>query len=117
MIDVAVYDRLKSLAQGRVYFVRAQQSAALPLIVYTIISSQEEYSGDGHDGLSQYRVQIDVWARDRAAGRALMGAVKTIMRVSAADFSTVDETDNIDEIDSQTDEYRASTDFICWLHS
>lgn len=117
MIDVAVYDRIKTLADGRVYFLQIPEKSVLPAIAYTVISSAEEYSGDGHDGMSQYRIQIDVWSDNRAEGRALMAQIKTAMRMSADDFATVDESDNIDELEPATEQHRASTDFICWQKS
>lgn len=117
MIDYPVYERLKALAGGRVHFVRMPQQPVLPAVVYTVISSVEEYSGDGHDGLTEWRVQVDCWAATRAEVSALMAQVKSIMRVSSNDFATVDESAGLDEIENETNYHRASVDFICWQHS
>lgn len=114
MIDQAVYDRLKTLADGRVHFVRMPQKPVLPAVVYTVISSTEEYSDDGHDQLAEYRVQIDVWGTTRSQIVALMAEVKTAMRPSATDFDVTGENDGIDEIEDETNYHRASVDFMCW---
>jgi hypothetical protein len=117
MIKQLVYDRLKLLADGRVHFYRAPQKPIFPYIVYNKVSSVEEYSDDGHDGLGEYRVQINVWAKTRADADALMAQIKSAMRAIGTDFDVTAETDLDDEIEDETDYQGAGVDFICWLES
>ena len=114
MIDEAVYDRLKALAEGRVHYVRMPQKPTLPALVITLVSSDEQYADRGHAGIAEYRVQLDAWAKTRDAAAGLMSQAKQLMRVSGADFDTVNEYDNLREIEQETDFFRSSTDFICW---
>lgn len=114
MIDEDVYGRLKNLAAGRVHYVRLPQKPIYPALVYNIITSDEQYSDEGHAGLSEYRVQIDAWAKTREAASSLMSQAKSAMRAHFADFRVVNEYDNIREREDETDLYRSSTDFICW---
>jgi len=114
MIDEYVYSRLSALAGGRVHYARMPQTPAYPALVITIVSSDEQYSDEGHAGIAEYRVQIDAWGETRADVAALMVQAKAAMRGSDVDFSVVNEYDNLREREQETDLFRASTDFICW---
>jgi hypothetical protein len=119
MIKERVYNRLKDLAGGRVHFNRAPQKPVFPYVVYNLVSSVEEYSDDGHDGLGEYRIQINVWGKekDRAGVDSLMEQVKATMRLSGDDFDVTGETSLDDQIEDETDYQGAGVDFMCWLKS
>lgn len=117
MIDQAVFDRIKLLASGRVHYVQAPQKPTFPYLVYNVISGVGEYSDDGYDGLSEHRVQIDVWATTREEKVSLYEEVKNLMRPSSTDFDTTGENELPNDIDSEVNDHHAGIEFFCWRKS
>ena len=52
---------LMALVGTRVYPGSCRKAAALPAIVFNMISSNPSYSDDGEDGIAEARVQLDCW--------------------------------------------------------
>lgn len=81
-IEQAIYEALTenagvtALVGTRVYPVIAPQAATLPLIVYTLISGQQEESHSGASGLARPRYQFDCYAETITAAFALGEAVR-----------------------------------------
>jgi hypothetical protein len=64
-----------ALVGQRVTWVERPQAAALPGITFTNITDDRAQSFSGFDGLQPGYVQVDVWARTYAEGKAIKEAL------------------------------------------
>ena len=73
---------------ARLYPMRAPQGAALPRVVYTIVSEVPINSiGDANTGMTRARVQFDCYARLAADAVTLADAVTTALQSGTAAFA------------------------------
>lgn len=73
-----------ALCGGRIFWGIAPQGTALPALVLNLVSAADTPHLGGTDGLWRYRVQIDCFAVDRPAARALSRAVLELLNGYAA---------------------------------
>lgn len=125
--EFGIYDLLKGLAGGRVYALRAPQNVTTPFIIYQRVSSGRWRSINAPSGLEQATIQIDVYADNFAATKALAIQIEDILdgyrgtvyyggdspqkSVRIAGISLVNDEDVLD----QTDEpflYRNIADYL-----
>ncbi|MDB6177935.1 DUF3168 domain-containing protein [Paracoccus sp. Z330] len=66
---------ISSVVGGRVDWGEGMQGADLPAIVMQVVSSENQHSMQGPDGLFQSRVQIDAYAQNYGAAKRLQRAV------------------------------------------
>ena len=101
----------------RIYPLLRDEGAALPAVVYTIVSLDPQGNLDGIDGSQrQYRVQIDCWSRTYDEMDLLALAVRDRMNTAATNFKTVFQPGSgFDEYESETKLYRRSADYSCWF--
>jgi hypothetical protein len=83
MIDEALQTALGSLVSGRCYPMQRPQNAAVPVIVYLVVSDEPQNTLCGTGTLFNARVQIDAWATTYAAARTLADQIAAAMAVSA----------------------------------
>ncbi|MCG3133806.1 MAG: hypothetical protein HMLKMBBP_01071 [Planctomycetes bacterium] len=109
-----------ALAADRVYTEVLPQAAAVPAVVFTEVSGEDDVALDGPTGASARRVQVDSWGRTRADATALGLAVRAALagHVGAAAGLVVQGCFLVAErwdFDAETSLYRTSQDFDVWL--
>ena len=109
-----------ALAADRVYTEVLPQAGAVPAVVFTEVSGEDDVALDGPTGASARRVQVDSWGRTRADATALGLAVRAALagHVGAAAGLDVQGVFLIAErwdFDAETALYRTSQDFDVWL--
>lgn len=70
-VDVALADRLSTLAGGRIYPMLAPQGATLPHIVYQLVSGGHRHTLAGGAGHAAPRFQLTCWADTYTAAAEL----------------------------------------------
>lgn len=115
-INERIASRLAALASGQVYQDLAPQQVEYPYVVYTVVTSDIEYTDDGCEGLGEYRVQVNTWDATNAGAKLLMQQVKAIMRVVGGDgIDPVGEQDNANPLVPPTEGFGRSCDFTLWF--
>lgn len=109
-----------ALAADRVYTEVLPQAGAVPAVVFTEVSGEDDVALDGPTGASARRVQIDSWGRTRADATALGLAVRAALagHVGAAAGLDVQGVFLVAErwdYDAEAALYRTSQDFDVWL--
>lgn len=79
VIEYGIHSLLNGLAGGRVYAVVAPQNAVRPFIIFQRISSSRWRSIAQPLGMAQVIMQIDCYADDFYASRALADSVEDIL--------------------------------------
>lgn len=116
-LETKLYSLLSSdagviaLCSTRIYPLVAPQEAAMPLIVYTRVSSGREYSLTGYSNLENPRMQIDCYGTTYSETKALAEAVTTALR-GATTFGTAQ--DDPQEMYEDDETHRVSIDFSIW---
>jgi hypothetical protein len=59
------------------------QQQKLPALVLTLVSPGRDYDHEGHDGLDEMRVQIDVWGAEPMAVAAIAAAIPAAIEPEA----------------------------------
>ena len=103
--------QLAPLVTGRCYALVAPDPSVKPYIVYQVISDVQVNSLDGFSGLSNKRVQVDVYATSYGASKTLASSAKTAM--SNAAFSNI-HLSSQDLYENDTQLHRTSMDFSIW---
>lgn len=92
-IEEVIYQRvtetatpLAALIESRCFPLAAPQDAAVPSVVYQVVSSVPEFAHDGPTGLVTTRVQFSIVADDYATAKAVYEALTA--RFNAVRFST-----------------------------
>jgi len=111
MIEITVFDLLKSLVSNRCYPLVMPQNPTFPAIVYTRIASTPQNVLFGGTTLDQVRMQIDIYAKTYKAAKTLAKSVRTSMETAA--FSATLQTDD-DSFEPETDIYRVSMDYYIY---
>ena len=111
--------RVAALAADRVFTEVLPQSPAVPAVVFTEVTGDEDYALDGPTGTTSRRVQIDAWAKTRAEATSLGLAVKAALadHTGAAAGFGVEAAFLLSErwdFDSETSLYRTSQDYEIW---
>lgn len=78
-VEPAIYEKLKGLAGGRVYAMRAPQNSVTPFIVFQRIDSSRWRHINGPDGFNQASIQVDCYASGYYAAKDLGASVETLL--------------------------------------
>lgn len=100
-----------ALVSTRIYPVLAPQGAALPMVIFTRISSGREYTLSGATGLENPRVQIDCYSETYSEAKSVSEAVVAAIR-GATTFRTA--WDDPRESYEEDEIFRVSIDFSIW---
>ncbi|WP_328586136.1 DUF3168 domain-containing protein [Chitinasiproducens palmae] len=103
---------MKALADGRVYPDLAKTRAAVPYIVYQAVGGIDETTLSGADQLQNTRMQITVWAADRATASSLMQQIRNAM--TAEPVRAVPIGAPVSEYEDDTKLYGSRLDFSVW---
>lgn len=108
-----------SLAADRVYTEVLPQSPAVPAVVFTEVSGDEDLALDGPTGARARRLQVDSWANTRAEATSLGLAVRSVLagHDGAAEGLVVESVFLVTErwdFDAETALYRTSQDYEVW---
>lgn len=121
MIQIAIYDRLRGLVDGRVFPTIAPPDAPTPRITYVLPSDIHSITFLGRNGHRDVAVQVDCWAKDSYTAEQLalsaIEAMETlpVMAGSAAwdagseQEQIPEEPFSVTEISRVGDDYEAST--------
>jgi hypothetical protein len=113
-----VVSRALNSQSGMVAFYQQRpQGDTRPCVVYTVPTSDHEYSDDGPDGLAFYRVNFTTWAPSFEECRRIHNQVKQIFRVTGGEFEPTDEND-VEPAPREIDKdfFNLSTDFNLWVN-
>lgn len=95
----------------RIYPVKLPQNPTLPAITYQIISGLRGYTQDGKDGVTDYRVQINIDAYSYAECRTVRDAIAAgISGVSHESFGSPSVELLKVFIDSERDAFQSAVD-------
>lgn len=121
MIEDAMYAHLSTstaltaLVSIRIYPVMMPEDPTLPAVTFQRISNNPQWSMSGPCGMDNPTVQVDCWATSYAGAKALGDTLRAAM-ASAASYKSVQVADQ-DIYEADTEIYRASMDFSCWIRS
>ena len=110
-IEGDIQSILAALVTGRCYPMFAPDPVTKPYIVYQVISDVQESNLDGYAGISNKRIQVDVYSTTYGGSKTLASSVKTSM--SNASFSNI-HLSSQDLYEQDTQLYRISMDFSIW---
>lgn len=107
---------VRAQADTRIYPLVIPQDPppVYPGITYQRITSDHVASLQGHSGLVDARVQIDVWALSYAGAKALAREVKAAITEPGADKLGGLLLTDLDDYEPDTRLYRVSMDFSIW---
>lgn len=97
-------------AGARVYPDVAQQGAALPLVVYSRVSTQPQNSLGGHALLDLVTMQVDCYATTKLGALTLARQVRGLLQYELRALMQSEQDDY--EFDTKT--YRHTMDFTAW---
>ena len=109
-----------AVAADRVYTEVLPQAAAVPAVVFTEVSGEDDVALDGPTGASARRVQVDSWGKSRADATALGLVVRGALSGHAGAAAGLDVQGCFLvaerwDFDAETGLYRTSQDFDVWL--
>jgi hypothetical protein len=81
MVEQDVYDRIKTLADGRVYPTIPTENTQLPFLVYTITTSGKQVHIEGDSGLVNCTVDIDCWTINLDEALSILNQVLSALHV------------------------------------
>ncbi|MCB1476650.1 MAG: DUF3168 domain-containing protein [Rhodobiaceae bacterium] len=113
---------LTALVGTRVSYAVNQQGAPLPRVTILPVSRVPGYADDGEAGLTEARLQIDIYASSLAAAREIAAAVFARLSavsavISGVDFQTIELLDEDASFEALTDgdqPYRVRQDYLIW---
>lgn len=112
---IAANATVSGLVGPRIFWGVAQQGAALPALVLTIVSGADAPHLTGTDGLWRYRVQVDCYGANRPQARTLSRAVVELLNGRAFGNilgAFVESTRENYDSDAADRPHRVSIDFI-----
>lgn len=131
MLERAIYELLKTLANGEVSYMRAKQDAKGPYIVIQRVDSARVRSLQGPSKLPSAYLQIDCYDQSYIASKELSYQVETILdgfrgtvyyggdspqeSVTIGSISLQNDLDLLDETDDPV-MYRNSLTFLVMYH-
>lgn len=120
MIEEGIIQRLlatsgvTSLVGTRVFPGVRPQAAALPAIVFTLVSKVPVYDDDGEAGIETCRVQIDSWATTYTQAKQLSRTVRASL---SAYFGTSEGTESLYcQLDAERDLMEGGANAAEYLH-
>lgn len=110
MIQIAIFNRLQGLVDGRVFPGVAPPDEPVPRITYVLPSDIHTFTFLGRNGHRDLTVQVDCWAKDSfAAERLASRAIEAMEVVLAEEDQGSDGLFSVTEISRVGDDYEAST--------
>lgn len=79
LIEKAIYELIKGLADGKVYALRAPDKDPGPFIIFQRIDSTRWDSINGTGGMIQAQIQIDAYANSYYDAKAISGQIEGIL--------------------------------------
>ncbi len=79
LVEHAIYELLKSLADEKVYAARAPDNAKGPFIVFQRVDSERWRAINGPSGYAQCTIQVDAYADEYYAAKELGAEIEEIM--------------------------------------
>jgi hypothetical protein len=79
IVDSGLYELLKGLAGGRVFFLVAKQNETTPFIIIQTVSSDRWRDINDPSGMAQATVQIDCYADTFMDAKQLSGQIEAIL--------------------------------------
>lgn len=131
-LQESLYKRLhddagvSALVGEQIYPLKADQDAALPLVIYQVIAGDTEHCMVSDAGVRGTRVQLASWASSHATSLQVAAAVQTCLKdfsgtlggVGGVSCSRIfEETDIMDEFDESAEVeglWVARQDFTVW---
>lgn len=105
-----------ALIGDRIYANVAPQGAAVPRVVFTVISNipENSFTGTAETRITSARLQLDCYAKRYDAAHELADAVDLVVaNLGLTDLSALRE-DARDLYENETQLYRVSIDYIVW---
>lgn len=109
--ESTIQTALAALVSGRCYPLVAPDPVAKPYIIYQVISDVQANSLDGFSGLSNKRVQVDIYVMGYGGVKALAASAKAAMATALPQSIHLSSQD-LHEPDTQL--YRITMDFSLW---
>lgn len=111
-IEAEIQALLGPLVSGRCYPIDDDDpSLTNPYIIFTILWEHPEVSLDGPIGLSNDRVQVDVFGSTYSSAKTISRAVTTAFEGSSIDNVPITYYDGYVE---ETKEYRSTLEYSIW---
>lgn len=102
---------LSALISQRFYPVPAPQADTRPYITYQVISGPRDYTQDGPDGVTTFRIQCRLYADDYTSGRALRDAfISAVGGLRQQDYGSPAIRIQACFIDNERDAYQPELD-------
>lgn len=111
MIEGDIQAVLAPLVTGGCWPLVAPELTPRPYIIYQVISNPTQNTLDGDAGISNRRVQVDVWADSYGAAKGLAASITAAMKT--APFVNIKIGDN-DLYEPEVKIFRVSMDFSVW---
>lgn len=109
------HSSITALISARLHPDVLPQETVLPAVVFQIIFDNPQTDLDGEDGeLSNLRVQLDIWARNRADATPIRNAIRARMKTAASGFKSVPINAGQSFFDPPTKYTRIMMEFSCW---
>jgi hypothetical protein len=99
----------------RVYSGRAPDAPVYPCVVIQQISEVPEVTLDGWSRISQFRYQVDAWARETDEAFEIASAVVEALEGTDDYITKVIFAGRREDFDSSVKVHRVACDFIAWV--
>lgn len=115
---------VKAICPEGGYFFQLPEAHKKPSWTYAVISDMSSYTLQGRDGLTRYRIQIDIYGTSAADCLTLFQTIDNVISGYHGTLPDPDSTvvqgifrDNItDFFDSDSRTYRRSVDYLIWFN-
>lgn len=87
MIEQRVYERIKTLAGGRVFPGVAPEGTPAPYATYQLTGGDRDWTLSGPSGSRRASVQVTAWAQNPGDAATLIDLVFSLVSPSGPDFS------------------------------
>lgn len=101
-----------TLTGSKVFFANIPESVEKPYIAIFRVSGPRGYTLDGHDGTSNTRMQVDIYADDYPTAKTEASKVYDVQDTNS--FKAVEIINEFDEYDDTLGTYRVSIDFLIY---
>lgn len=108
MIQVAIYQAIEALAEGRVFALLAPKGTAVPYLVHSLPSRNSDDTIAGM-GATRASVQLDAYAHSQLEADQLLEAA-----IDALDPLDPGELTQLQDYETDTALYRATAELTIW---
>ena len=110
-VQTTVYHKLAAVTTA--YPDSLPANPTLPSVTYKFISMAPSRYHGGND-IPRYRLQVDCWAKTRAAANTLADSVKTALDLNQTNIELITMENAIDFDDPETGVERRILEFFVW---